>query len=90
MLTIVRKSDNVTVGSLSGTTGTIVFNTNATIPATTSVTYVVKIAGAVVNIIPPNTPFWLLRLTHLTTTGGIDAANYTNTGGPFPIMSLIF
>lgn len=86
MLTIVRKSDNVTVGTGSGPTGKVQFNTGATVDANASSTFVVKLVGVIAT--PSNTASdWSIQMTNLY-IGGLDAATYPRNANTFPLVSV--
>lgn len=86
VLTVVRKSDNAVVGSANATTGVVTFTANNSIDAGTSATYVVKLVGTVVNG-SSTSQGWTVSLTNLTTTTGLDAANYPKNTDTFPLTT---
>lgn len=86
-LTIVRKSDNATVGTATGSTGVVSFTANNTVDAGTSATYIVKIVGAVMDGSFPGTPDWSVSLTSLT-AGTLDATHYPKNTDTFPLTSV--
>jgi hypothetical protein len=84
-LTIVRASDNATVGTGVGTTGVVTFNAGTTVDANTSSTYIVKLVGAVVT--GATTPDWSVQLTDLE-VGTLHAANYPKNAETFPLVTV--
>ncbi len=89
VLTVVRKSDNAAVGTLSATTGVVTFSSNNYIDAGTSTTYVVKIDGALIDGGSPSQN-WTVSLTHLNINTGantFDAASYSRNIDTLPLTS---
>lgn len=84
-LTIVRKSDNATVGTGTGTSGVVTFNAGTSVDANTSATYIVKMVGAVIAS-GTTTSDWSVSLTNLV-VGSLDAANYPKNTDTFPLTT---
>lgn len=82
-LDIVRASDNVVVGTASGsTTGLVTFNPNITVDAGKTETFIVRISGAIVDG-GSNSQGWTVSLTELT-IGSLNASAYVKNTETLP------
>ncbi|NDK19560.1 S-layer homology domain-containing protein [Candidatus Gracilibacteria bacterium] len=87
VLTVVRASDNALVGTGTTETGLVTFTGNNIVDVNSSVTYIVKVVGALVDQASTSQD-WSVSLTNLTTTSSLDAANYPKNTDTFPLISV--